>query len=158
VDDVFFGNLLANPAFELDTNADNRPDGWTTNAHVTRSNAARKSGSFAMRHTATDNSSYTISQKVTGLAAGSTYTFSGYVRIPATTDTFEFRLEVQWRNASNALIGTSPIKSFTTHTNGAWTAANASVQAPAGATSGTVAMVVSSLNATVDVDDLALWP
>jgi hypothetical protein len=41
VDDITFqvGNLLTNGSFESDDDGNTRPDGWTTDSHVTRSNA-----------------------------------------------------------------------------------------------------------------------
>jgi PKD repeat protein len=147
-------NLLANPGFELDANNDGRPDVWSSNSRATRSAAVVRSGAFAMRHYATDNSGYTISQMVNNLSAG-TYNFSGYVNIPATSDAFTFRFEIQWRNSSGSTIRTDAIKSYTKATSG-WDLAAASLSAPAGTTRAQVRMKVSSLKATIYVDDLAL--
>lgn len=150
-------NRLINPGFEIDANGDTRPDSWTTDTRVTRSSAAKRSGSYAMRHSATDNSAYTISQGVTGLTAGTMYTVGGWINIPATSDTFTFKLEVQWRNASNSVISTSAIKSYSAATSG-WNQATASLVAPAGTTNAQVRMVVTSLNATIYVDDMEFRP
>ncbi|TMA57855.1 MAG: DUF4215 domain-containing protein, partial [Deltaproteobacteria bacterium] len=77
----------------------------------------------------------------------------GWVNIPPTTDTFGFSLEVQWLDTgTNTIISTQPIKTYTAATDG-WDHAVASLVAPAGATRAQVAMVVSSLNATLYVDD-----
>ncbi len=148
-------NRLANPGFELDANSDTRPDSWTTNTRVTRSNAVVRSGSFAMRHFATNNAGYTISQTVTGLAAATTYTFGGWVNIPATGDAFTFTLRMRWRNAANTVLRTDSIKVYNAATGG-WNKATASLVSPTGTTNALVDMVVSSLNAVIYVDDFAL--
>jgi hypothetical protein len=146
-------NRITNPSFELDANNDNRPDGWSNNANVTRSNVTVRSGGFAMRHSATNNAGYTINQNVPSLTAGATYTFGGWVNIPTTTDAFTFRLQVRWRNG-NTNLRTDTVRTFTASTG--WTKATASLVAPASTTNAQVLMVASSLNATVYVDDVAL--
>jgi hypothetical protein len=157
VDDFEFqrSSRLANGHFEWDANTDNLPDSWTSNAKFTRSTASVHGGSYAARHYATNNSGHTISQTVSSLSAGATYSFNGWVNIPATSDAFTFTIDVQWRNASNAVISTSTIASYSAATSG-WRQANASLLAPAGTTNALVRMVVTSLNATMYVDDFML--
>ncbi len=149
-------NLVQNAGFELDANADGKPDNWTAVPQVSRSSAQKRSGTFSMQHRASDNSNYVVEQTL-NVAAGHTYGFSGWVNVPATADAFTFALEVQWRNNSNAVVGTSPIKTYTAATNG-WNNATAALVTPAGATKASVRMVVTSLNATVYVDDVVLKP
>ncbi len=149
-------NSVKNGGFELDANGDGKPDNWTAVAQVTRSSAQKRTGTYSMRHHATTNSSYVVAQPVT-VAAGHTYGFSGWINVPATADAFTFALEVQWLNASNVVVGTSPIKTYTAATNG-WNNATATLGAPAGATKASVRMVVTSLNATVYVDDVVVKP
>ena len=148
-------NRLLNPGFELDATNDTRPDNWTTNTAVTRSNALARSGTYAMRHFATTNAGYTITQVVSGLTAATTYTFAGWTNIPSTGDTFTFTIRIRWRNASNTILRTDNVKVYNTSTSG-WDKATASLVAPAGTTNAQVQMVVSSLNATIYVDDFAL--
>ena len=148
-------NRLLNPGFELDANNDTRPDNWTANTAVTRSNALARSGTYAMRHFATTNAGYTITQVVSGLTAATTYTFAGWTNIPSTGDTFTFTIRIRWRNASNTILRTDNVKVYNTSTSG-WDKATASLVAPAGTTNAQVQMVVSSLNATIYVDDFAL--
>jgi ELWxxDGT repeat protein len=148
-------NLLSNGGFELDANNDSRPDGWTSNSHVTRTNATVHSGSYAMRHTANNNASYTISQTVSGLSAGRSYDFGGWVNIPNTSDRFTFTFEVIWRNSRNRAIGTSTLARYSRSTDG-WSHASAALVAPPGATSAQIRMVVGSLKATIYVDDVTL--
>lgn len=158
VDDVFFGNLVANPGFELDINTDTRPDSWGSDPRVTRSGLVKRSGSYAMGHAAADNSSYTVGSGVTGLLGGTVYNFSGNVNVPSTTDAFTFNLEVQWLSATGSVIGTSPISAYATHTSGTWTSVGKNLQAPAGTTRAVVRMVVTSLNAKIYVDNLVMRP
>src|SRR5439155_9665316 len=135
-------NLLLNPGFENDCNNNTLPDKWTEDSRFTRSKAVVHSGNYAGKHFATDNSSYTISQTVTGLSAGTMYNFSGWVNIPSTSDAFTFTLQVQWRNASNSTISTQTLMTYTIMTNG-WDHAVASLVAPTGTTNALVQMVVS---------------
>jgi len=148
------GNLMANPGFELDANGDTRPDNWTTNNAFTRSSAVIHGGSFAGRHQSTGNVGYNVYQVVTGITAGTPYTFDGWLNIPATSDAFTFKIQLKWRGAGGA-ISTSTIFTRTTATSG-WLQMNANTTAPAGATSVRVTMKLSSLNATIYVDDFSL--
>jgi hypothetical protein len=147
-------NRMQNPGFELDANNDGRPDSWTSSPRFTRSNTVARSGTFSGRNTASNNASYTLSQSITGLTAGTTYTFTGWTNIPSTSDTFTFSLQVRWRNASNGIIRTDTVASFNAQTSG-WTKTSASLNAPAGTTNAQALIVVSSLNATIYSDDFA---
>ncbi len=144
-------NVLTNGSFETDANNDGKADNWSTNARATRSNA--KVYGYAMRHAATDNSSYTIYHSGVGpLSPGATYSFSGWVNIPPTSDSFTFKIEVRWKTNTGSVLSTSTIKTYTAATSG-WNKASATFVAPAGADDATVRMVVSSLNAHVYTDD-----
>jgi hypothetical protein len=150
---------LANGGFELDINADGRPDSWTSDARFTVDTSAgiAYSGGAAGRHQATTNPSYNIDQRAgTGtIVPGKGYTLSGWVNIPATSDSFTFRLQVRWLNSAGTLLSTTTVRSFTAATSG-WTQVRSStLRAPANAATAEVRMNVSSLNATVYVDDLA---
>jgi hypothetical protein len=151
-------NLLQNGGFELDANGDTRPDDWTTNARVIRSAAVVRSGSYAMRHYATDNANYTISQTITGVTAGTNYVLLGYVNIPPSGDAFTFRIRVRWLRSDNTIIRTDTPRSFTNSTGGVWEMARGVYAAPTGAVRARVEMNVSSLNATVYADDVAFGP
>jgi hypothetical protein len=150
-------NLLQNGGFELDANGDTRPDNWTSNSRVTRSAAVVRFGSYAMRHSATDNANYTISQTVAGVTAGTNYVLLGYVTIPPTGDTFTFNVRVRWLRSDGTIIRTDTARSFTRSTSG-WEMARGVHTAPAGAVRARVEMNVSSLNATVYADDFAFGP
>ncbi|WP_296753695.1 LamG-like jellyroll fold domain-containing protein [Roseiflexus sp.] len=150
-------NLLRNSGFELDANGDTRPDNWTSNTRVTRSAAVVRSGSYAMRHYATDNANYTISQTVAGVTAGTNYVLVGYVAIPPTSDTFTFNVRVRWLRSDSTIIRTDTARSFTSSTS-SWEMARGVYAAPAGAVQARVEMNVSSLNATVYADDFAFGP
>ncbi|MGH9891117.1 MAG: Ig-like domain-containing protein, partial [bacterium] len=148
-------NRVLNPGFEIDANTDTRPDSWSADSRFTRSFATARSGTYSGRHFATTNAGYTITQVVTGLSAGTTYTVAGWVNIPPTSDAFTFTVRVRWRNSSNSVIRTDTVKAYTAATAG-WDKALASLVAPSGTTNAQVQMVVSSLNAAVHVDDFAL--
>lgn len=148
---------MTNGGFEWDTNGDGRPDDWTSNSKFARSTLVVRGDSYAGKHYATNNSSYTISQVVSGLTAGQTYNASGWVNIPPTTDTFTFNITIQWRNSSNTVLRTDTIKVYSRQTNG-WDSAMASLIAPTGTTNAQIQMIVNSLNATIYIDDLALQP
>jgi len=146
------GILLGNPSFENDANNDGKPDIWSTNAKFTRNTAIpAMDGSYVGRFRATDNTGATIKQVVKNLTAGSVYDFSGWVNIPATLDSFTFKIQVKWRNANNTVISTTTIKTYTVKTT-SWNEARVSMVAPIGATNAIVQMVVNNLNATIYVD------
>lgn len=89
------------------------------------------------------------------MTGGTTYTFTGWANIPTTTDAFTFTVRVRWRNASNAILRTDNVKVNTASTAN-WDKALWSMVAPTGSTNAQVQMVVSSLNATLYVDDFGL--
>ena len=145
--------LLANPSFELDANADSRPDSWTSSARFLRTTAGARSGSYGGTHSA-NNANYTVGQTRTGLTAGTSYTAAGWVNIPATTDAFTFTIQIQWRS-SNSLIRTDTVRAFTGATGG-WVKVSGTYTAPTGANRAVVNMVASSLRGPVQVDDFTL--
>jgi VCBS repeat-containing protein len=149
-------NLIANGRVELDANGDGRPDSWTSNNRFTRSTAVVHGGTYAGRHNAPNNASYTISQIVSGITAGRTYQFSGWTNIPTTSDSFTYRLVLTWRNASGSTLRTDTVKTYTASTGGAWNSASGTYVAPTNAASVNVQMQVTSLNATIYADDFTL--
>ena len=148
-------NLVDNPGFENDFSTDK----WTNNNKFTRSIAQKNSDSYSGRFYATDNSGVTISQTMTtGLIAGKTYTSGCSTNIPTQRDTtFTFKLQVQWRNASNSTLRTDTITTYKAKTSG-WNRVNPSLIAPAGTTNSIFKLVVSSLNGEIFVDDCVLQP
>jgi hypothetical protein len=146
--------LVRNGGFEVDANVDGRPDGWTSDARVTRATEVKNTGSYAMRHRATNNSSYAVQQIVPNLSGLTTYDVMGAVNIPTTSDVFTFQLNVVWRDAANRTLRTSVVRTYSTHTAGAWNKAAASIVAPAGTTNAVLTMQVTNLNATIYVDDV----
>lgn len=148
------GEKLTNNGFELDVNGDTRPDSWTTNAAFTRSSDAVHGGTFAGRHASTGDVAYNVYQQVSGITAGTTYAFSGWINIPTTADTFTLNIQARWRGAAGAIV-TQTIVTRTTSTNGAWVQVSANATAPSGATSVRVTMKLKSLNGTIYVDDFS---
>ncbi|MDP8957419.1 MAG: hypothetical protein M3N24_10770 [Actinomycetota bacterium] len=144
-------NLLRNGEFELDANGDNRPDGWTTNRHFTRSNSVVASGDFSGRHRTGDDASYTVRQAVPNLLAGTTYTFRGLVNIPATTEMGTFRIQVRWRNAAKRTIKAVTVETHTAPTR-SWDVAARAMVAPRGTKTAVVRMVLRRVEGTIYVD------
>ncbi len=148
-------NLLQNSGFEDDTDGDSVPDNWTTSGQFTRDNTLVYSGGYSGMQEADSRSSYTVSQTVAGLAAGKTYTFSGYVQIvPAVRSIFTVSLQVEWADSSGTTISTSTIKTYTQRLI-RWDLATQSLVAPAGAAKAQIQMVVSGLSGAIFVDDFA---
>lgn len=148
-------NLILNPGFELDSNEDVHPDSWTSNIFFTRSNQQARSGSYSGKHYSTGNATYTLSQSVANLTPGTTYTFVWWTNIPSTTDRFMLRYQVRWFDASNHLISSDTVMTYTATTVG-WVKATDDLVAPAGTTRVEVLMLVNSLKATIYVDDFSM--
>ena len=149
------GNLLANGGFELDADADTRPDSWTIDSAFTRSNAvAAQEGAFVGRHLTTSERTYTVYAQ-TSVAAGGAYVLSGMINAPANSDPFRFVMKVQWRGAGGN-ISAVQVHKIKDDTAGAWQSFTGTVTAPAGATSGRVMMTANGLNGTVYVDGIVL--
>jgi len=146
--------LLVNEGFEVDANGDRKPDSWTSSSRLTRSTALVHGGTYSGRFYGTDNKDITIKQYV-NVTAGTSYSFSGWVNIPATADVFTFNLQLKFRNASGAVISVKPIKKYTAATAG-WDNPVAVVTAPTGAVQVYVQIDALSLGGTMYVDDFSL--
>ena len=85
------------------------------------------------------------------MTAGKTYTVSGFVLVPPTSDAFSLRVQVQWRG-NGATLSTPTVATVSAQTGG-WVPINATVTAPSGATSAWLLLNVSSLGNTFYVDD-----
>ncbi|HET6380530.1 MAG TPA: hypothetical protein VFH63_05775 [candidate division Zixibacteria bacterium] len=145
-------NLLFNPGFELDDDA-NGPDGWTTHASFTRSSAITPhEGNFVGSHSSTAGVGYTVYQ-VVEVTAGTIYAFSGWINIPDTTDRFTFKLKVQWRNPQK--ISVTTFETIKVDTDGTWVQLSENLVAPAGATSVRLMMTVNNLNTSIYVDEFS---
>lgn len=151
--------LPLNGSFEDDSNpADGKPDVWTTSNKFTRSSAIPAlDGTYVGRLLATDNSGANTQQPVS-LTAGTNYSFSCWTNIPTTSDSFTFKYQVQWKNASNSTISTWTVKTYSDDTAGAWNEAAGTKVAPAGTVSGIVKLVASSLAGPIYVDKCVLAP
>jgi hypothetical protein len=88
------------------------------------------------------------------VTAGQTYSVSGFVLVPPTSDTFSLRVQVQWRGGG-ATLSTPTVGTVSAQTAG-WVPINATVTSPAGATSAFLMLNVSSLGNTIYVDDFSL--
>ena len=97
-------NVLANGGFEADADGNSRPDGWSSTGRFTRSTAVVRTNSYSGRHAATDNANYTITQTIPSVRPGTSYRFSGWLIIPATTDSFFIRPQVRWLSTSGRVL------------------------------------------------------
>lgn len=150
--------ITVNGGFEWDCDADGTPDAWSAKPGATRTSDAAHSGRYALRHQANDNRTYTVfSDPIVPIVAGQSYSFIGWVKIPATVDSFSFELQVRWRDSSGNVLSTVPVQTYTAATNG-WTSFTGMLVAPSNATQATIRQVVTSLNATIYVDDLVFGP
>ncbi|MDQ3328814.1 MAG: hypothetical protein M3506_09875, partial [Chloroflexota bacterium] len=151
-------NRLRNPGFEYDDDNNSLPDDWTADQGALRMPTIKRTGQYALRHKAVDNQAHVISQVATGLTAGKTYAFTGYVNIPTTTAAVSYSLDIQFRNAAGTVIQTVPIKAYAAHTSGVWNLASKSAVAPTGATNARVRMIQRGVTSTVYTDDFVLKP
>ncbi len=152
-------NMLRNPGFEWDDNDDGRPDFWSQDNSALRWRDLKHGGSYSVRLKAADYQPYRLFQVVHGITAGHAYDFSGYVDIPAQTGV-NAKVQVQWLNSSNRVIGTRVIKSYSnTNTGGAWQHVYLNnFAAPTGATGARVMVWVGSIGSTIYVDDFLFKP
>jgi hypothetical protein len=146
------GDVITNGGFEV-ANASNQPAGWSADSRFTQSDLEAHTGAFSGRHRATDNSGYKITQDA-AVSGGQSYSFSVWVNAPATSDGFKVVFKIQWRSSSGKLTDVTLGKVI--RQTGGWSQITSAAPAPAAATVARVMMVVSSLNATVFVDDLVL--
>jgi CSLREA domain-containing protein len=150
-------NILLNGGFEADANNDGAPDNWSANGAASLVSSPRLEGQRALRHSSTSNASYTIFSDGVAVVPGQPYSFRASVNIPATSDQFSFQLQVRWRAGDGSVLADTVVKTYTAATNG-WDLASASLVAYPNSAYATVRMVVTSLNATVYVDNVAFQP
>jgi hypothetical protein len=144
-------NFLENGSFEKDRDGNHRPDGWSTNPMFSRSGAEATAGNYSGRHASNADATYSVRQTIVGIDAGTSYDFSGSVKIPTTADAFKFFVRIQWRTPRGNLLATNQLAKFTASTSG-WADVTKTVTAPPGAVKANVVMSVNSLNATIYVD------
>ena len=133
----------------------NQPTEWSSWRHFFQSNELVHSENFAGKFAANDNSGTTIKQVVKNLNGGTNYNTSGWVNIPPTLDNFTFMVQLKWRDASNHVLRLDTVKNYTTFTLG-WDQASGTFVSPAGTTDVQVLLKISSLDATIYVDDFSL--
>lgn len=149
-------NLLTNAGFETDANGDSTPDGWAVTSSFSRSTAiAPQSGSFVGQFAAPDNTDASTQQTVATVMAGQTYTFGGWVNIPAQGDTtFTLKLQVIWKDATNGTLRTDTLSQKKT-TMG-WQLLTQQVTAPTGATKAVFKVTTISMNGSLYIDNVSL--
>ncbi len=128
-------NLLVNPGFELDSNADGKPDGWLASPGFIRlAWSGAPGGSYVGSLSSFNYASYYTNQAVT-VTAGQAYRFLGYVYVSADCDgVCTFRMLARWRDGADTVIGTDTIYTTMSGTD-SWYEMNKNLVAPPGATS-----------------------
>lgn len=147
--------LLLNPGFENDSNNNGKPDNWSTNNRFTKNNTLFHSGASSGLHFSSSNSGYNIDQTILNIVGNASYNFSAWTNIPATSDTFTYKIQLRWRNSGGSIIRTDTIKTYTSQTSG-WNNALATKTAPANSKSVLVRMALTSLKGPIYVDDFSL--
>ena len=145
-------NLLRNPGFEWDDNDDGYADYWSMNTSNLRTPKAGRNRTYAMLHSGADDpEKYTTMQRIR--AQPGSYFVKAYTRIPTTTKTVKFTIQVEWHATTGAVIEIDKIKAYTDDTGGSWNAASKTLTAPAGAIYADVQMAQRGLRAKVYVDN-----
>ena len=151
-----FQELFVNPSFEIDANPiDGKPDNWLTSQRFTRSTDLIHGGTYSAKFYATSDTSVSGGQTVP-VSAGTSYSFSGWVNIPPSSDTFSFQLQLKFRNAANSVIRVVPIKTYTTSTNGWDNPVLVAVAPVGGATAAYLQIDAYSLGLPIYIDDFSL--
>ena len=146
-------NLLLNPGFEIDGDNNNKPDSWGTSPKFKKSNEVVHGGSFAGKHSDTTDSDYTINQTVGGVSRGDNLSPEQLGKHSTVRRFILFQSPGALAERGNANIRTDTIKNYTGPTSG-WEQADSALVAPGGATVPLIRLNVSSLNATIYVDDM----
>jgi hypothetical protein len=147
-------DLLANGSFELDEDADGKPDSWSATRHFRRSDDVVHNGSFSGRWLGAANGDGASHQR-RAVTPGARYAFSAWVNVPRTDDQFTFTISLQWRS-STGVLGSSVVRIFRDDTAGDWVRVSGLVDAPAAATRVRVSMAATSLRGPIYVDRVRL--
>ena len=148
-------NLIVNGGFELDANNNGVLDNWTDNSRFKRSSTLKLQGQYSGLHNSSSNASYNINQTITGIVGNRNYTFSGWTNIPATSDSFSYRIQLIWKTSSGSTIRTDTLKTYSSPTSG-WSQTLSTKTSPTNARSVIVRMDASSLRAMVYTDEFTL--
>lgn len=148
-------NILLNGDFEADVNNDNRPDNWSIQNFVTRTNVLKQNGQYSMLHNPLEDRTYNISQAIQNIVGNAQYTITEYTNIPPTNDKFTFTIQIVWNNLNGSVIRTDNVKQYNGQTIG-WNLANKSFIAPAKARSATIRMNAVGLRAKVYNDGFVM--
>lgn len=153
------GNLLANPSFESDSDGDGLPDGWVipswAQSSTSRSGGSAHDGGYSILFQSSSGPSYTVYQDVP-VQGGATYDFSGWAFIPYSNGNFNFVLQLLSYSSNNGTLSTYNLGEPFTATTGGWVQVKSSVAMPSNAVKARLQMKVSTLRASIHVDDLSL--
>ncbi|HWT40352.1 MAG TPA: prepilin-type N-terminal cleavage/methylation domain-containing protein [Dongiaceae bacterium] len=130
----WFGNSPSTGTYSLITGAADGPVGISTYARKTWSSFTSGGGDFGY-----DNG-------IMSATAGTTYTFSSYLR--ANADLSTARIQVAWRDSTGTPIGSQGSGNSVNLTSGAWGRISATLTAPAGTAS---VQILSDVDGTTNI-------
>lgn len=157
-------NAVANPGFEQATGG--VPNTWTLTSSssastLTWSTTFAHTGTHSLKIVSTGTDTTSATQSVTGIAPAKQYVYSGWVKVPYTTDGYTMTADVQWLNSSASVLRTDVVKVYHGSVGG-WDQFMGIKQPPAGAATGLVRVRVqnttSGQSASIYLDDVALGP
>lgn len=153
------GNVIENPSFEFDVDGNKLPDSWTipswAASDVSRSNGSAHDGNHSMLIQSATGPTYILHQDAP-VQGGATYNYSGWVFIPYSSGSFSLSLHLVAYNANNGTLSTTNLGQPFTSTTGGWTQVSGKVTMPSTTVKARLQLKVSTLRATIYVDDFSL--
>jgi hypothetical protein len=151
------GNLVRNPGFERDPDADGSPNSWSESERFTRSQLAQHDGNYSglVTGASAGTDRIRITQQVHGIAAEQAYTLSGWFLTIPNKPGFRVELQIIWFDALAAPIATESVGSLSTF-SGSWRELSGTVTAPADAATARIKALVVSFDGAVYLDDFSL--
>jgi hypothetical protein len=152
-------SLLTNGGFEVNSNGDGVPDGWSVTpanwSHlVSASSEEQAEGAVSLRASGSGGQSYTVSQELP-VSPGQTYNLSGALNIPSTSGAFQAQVQLYVLTKYKGPVSTTVVSSHTAGTGG-WVPINGTVQIPSNGGLLRVQLKVSNMHADVHLDGLSL--
>jgi hypothetical protein len=155
------GVAFVNGSFETGAGTGTLPASWTVpnqyNSLVSRANSEAHEGSYSLKFASNGSQSFAVYQDVP-VTGGKAYRVTGWVKVPSSNGLFNLALRsvalTTWGGQisnSTQTIGT-PVSTTTDE----WVKVEGTVSAPASATKLRIQLTVTSLRATVLVDDLTI--
>lgn len=121
-------NFVTNPSFETNTT------GWSlqgTGTTIARTTTDKLYGSASLEITKAAVANSGASTAASIMIAGQTYSFSVYVKVPATNATGDFYISATWRNSSATTISTNSSTPINVSSSDGWVRLTLTATAPA---------------------------